>query len=268
MTAFMSHLAFEFKSGLRNSTLLLMNYLFPLGFYVMMGLIMTQINPGFTEVMVPAMIIIAFLASTVLGLPGPLVESREAGIFRTFKISGVPAFSILVIPALTTVIHSLIVAAIIVITAPIFGGALPESWGGLIVVALSSAFAFGAIGALIGAVAQGSRATVLLPQLIFLPSMLLGGLMMPLDILPESVRPFAFLLPPAHSMQAFQGLAYAQDTVFDPRASLLVLLISGALALGLAVYLFNWDSKNKVRRGHPVMAAAAWIPYIVALILA
>ena len=51
MTALIHHFTFEFKTGLRNSTLLLMNYLFPLAFYAMMGLVMTQINPLFRESM-------------------------------------------------------------------------------------------------------------------------------------------------------------------------------------------------------------------------
>jgi ABC-2 type transport system permease protein len=263
----MSHLVFEFRSGLRDANLLLMNYLFPLGFYVMMGLIMTEINPGFTEVMVPAMIIVGFMASTVLGLPGPLVESREAGVFRTFKICGVPAFAILTMPAVTTIFHALIVAAIIVATAPLLGGGPPQNWGGFILVTVSSALAFGAIGALIGVISKDSRATVLLSQLIFLPSMLLGGLMMPLEFLPESIQPFTAVLPPAHAMQAFQGIAYAQETVLEPWRSLIVLWVSGILAFGLAIYLFNWDSKNQVQRGHPLMAAIAWVPYVAVLLL-
>jgi ABC-2 type transport system permease protein len=264
MSAFLTHLVFEFRSGLRNPMLLLMNYLFPLGFYVMMGLIMTQVNPRFTEVLVPAMVIVGLMASTILGLPGPLVESREAGVFRTFKISGVPAFAILAMPVVTTIFHALIVAAVVVITGPVFDGATPRNWGGMALVTFACAFAFGAIGALIGVVAQDSRATVLLSQLIFLPSMLLAGLMMPLEILPESVRPVTALLPPTHAMQAFLGLAYEQNTVFDPQTSLFVLLASGAIAFGLAVYLFNWDSKNQTRRGHPLMAIIAWLPYVVA----
>jgi ABC-2 type transport system permease protein len=40
MNAFAHHFSFEFKTGLRNPTLMLMNYLFPLGFYAMMGLVM------------------------------------------------------------------------------------------------------------------------------------------------------------------------------------------------------------------------------------
>ena len=47
MNAFATHFAYEFKTGLRNPSLLLMNYLFPLGFYALMGLVMTQINPVF-----------------------------------------------------------------------------------------------------------------------------------------------------------------------------------------------------------------------------
>jgi len=68
MTAFAQHFVFEFKTGLRNPNQLLLNYLFPLGFYALMGLVMTQINPGFAETMVPAMVVFAIMASTILGL--------------------------------------------------------------------------------------------------------------------------------------------------------------------------------------------------------
>jgi len=37
MTAFVNHFVFEFKTGLRNSNLLLMNYLFPLAFYAILN---------------------------------------------------------------------------------------------------------------------------------------------------------------------------------------------------------------------------------------
>ena len=89
---------FEFKTGIRNKNLLLMNYLFPLGFYLMMGFIMPEINPFFRETMIPAMVTFAILAATLLGLPDPLVNARETGIFRSYKINGVPAFHILFIP--------------------------------------------------------------------------------------------------------------------------------------------------------------------------
>jgi ABC-2 type transport system permease protein len=268
MTAFARHFMFEFKTGLRNSTQLLMNYLFPLAFYAMMGLVMTQINPLFTATMIPAMVVFVAMVSSLLGLPGPLVESREAGIYRSFKINGVPALSILSIPALSTIFHVLIVSTIITLTgAPLFGGVTPESWGGFVLVTLAVIFAFGGIGTLIGVVATGSRSTVLWSQLIFLPSMLLGGLMMPLDVLPASVRPVSMLLPATQAMQAYLGLAYRQDTAIDPRISIAVLVAGGVLAFGLAIYLFNWDSHNNARRGHPLMALLAVAPYAIGAFL-
>ncbi len=269
MNAFATHFAFEFKSTLRNPTQLLMNYLFPLAFYAMMGLVMVQINPGFTDIIIPALVIFTIMVGTVLGLSAPLVESREAGIYRSFKINGVPALSILAIPTLSTVFHTLIVSALIALSGgPFFGGATPSNWGAFVMVTLGTAFCLGSLGALIGVVATGSKSTVLLSQGIFLPSMLLGGLMMPLSVLPESVHFVSGLLPTTYAMQAMDGLAYARETIFNPAISLGVLGASGLVSAFLALYLFNWDSRNNSRRGNPLMALLAILPFIAGTLLA
>jgi len=268
MNAYLVHFAFEFKTGLRNATLLMMNYLFPLGFYVLMGLVMTQVNPAFRETMIPALVIFIALASTVLGLPSPLVEQREAGIFRTYKINGVPAPAILIIPALSTIFHAAIASGIMVATAgPLFGASLPTNWGAFVLVSLLTIAAFGALGALIGVASANSRATVLWSQLIFLPSMLIGGLMLPLSLIPKAMLPFSALLPPAHAMQALVGLAYGQETVLNQTVSVGVLLATVLLGFGLSIYLFDWDRVNRARRGHPLMALLVLVPYVVGMFL-
>lgn len=268
MNAYLVHFAFEFKTGLRNATLLMMNYLFPLGFYVLMGPVMTQVNPAFRETMIPALVIFIALASTVLGLPAPLVEQREAGIFRSYKINGVPAPAILIIPALSTSFHAVIATAIMVATAgPLFGTRLPTDWGMFILLSLLTIAAFAGLGALIGVASANSRATVLWSQLIFLPAMLIGGLMMPLSFIPSAMRPVSALLPPTHAMQALVGLAYGQETVFNPTASAVILLATALLGFGLAAYLFDWDRINRARRGHPLMAFLVLAPYVVGAFL-
>ncbi len=268
MNAYLVHFAFEFKTGLRNATLLMMNYLFPLGFYVLMGLVMTQVNPAFRETMIPALVIFIALASTVLGLPSPLVEQREAGIFRSYKINGVPAPAILVIPALSTSFHAVIATGIMVATAgPLFGAGMPTNWPAFILVSLLTIAAFAALGALIGVASANSRATVLWSQLIFLPAMLIGGLMLPLSLIPPAMRPFSGLLPPTHAMQALVGLADGQETVWNPVISAGVLLATALLGFGLAIYLFDWDRVNRARRGHPAMALLVLAPYVAALFL-
>jgi ABC-2 type transport system permease protein len=267
MTAFAQHFAFEFKVGLRNPALLFLNYVFPLAFYALMGTVMTKINPGFTGTLLPAMVIFACMTGTLLGLPNPLVDSREAGIYRSFKINGVPAASILAIPAITTALHALIVSAIIALTAPsLFKGEPPADWAAFAAITVLAAFTCSALGALIGVVSANTQATVLWAQAIFLPSMLVGGLMMPLNLLPVSIRSFAALLPTTQAMQALLGLAYGQETVFAPLTSAGILLATGLLAFGLAIYLFNWDSRNSSRRGHPALALLVLVPALVGLL--
>lgn len=269
MTAFLNHFAFEFKTGLRNPTSMLMNYLFPLAFYVMMGAVMIPINPGFADYMIPAIVLVAIMAATLLGLPGPLVESRDAGIYRSFKINGVPVLSILSIPVFSSIFHALIAAVIITLTAgPVFSAQNPQNWVAFSLITLLSAFTFAAIAALIGVISNGTRATVLWSQLIFLPSMLIGGLMMPLSILPASIQPISGLLPTSYAMQAYQGLAFHSETVFDPWISTAVLAAGGLVAFALAILLFRWDSTIRARRGHPLLALLAIVPYIAGILFA
>ena len=267
MSAFTSHFSFEFRTGIRDRILLLMNYLLPLGLYFMLGFLLTELNPFFDEIVIPAMIVIAILFSEIIGLPNPLLAAREAGIFRSYKINGVPAVSILAIPALTTILHTMVVAVVITATAPLLFGALPiVNWSGFIVFFLLAAFSHAGLGMLISVVSSSTRTVVLWSQLILLPSMMMG-VMIPLSDLPAAFGKAALLLPATHAMNAFQGLAQNQVTAFDPLWSVLILLAGGILSFGLANYLFCWDSHNKTRRGHPALALLALLPYVLGMIL-
>jgi len=267
MNAFIHHFSFEFRSGIRNKQLLLMNYLFPLGFYLLMALIMPGINPLFLASMVPALVVFAVLASTLLGIPDPLVNARENGIFRSYKINGIPALSILIIPALTTALHITIASAIIVITGPLlFKAAAPVNWLNFVVVYLALLVACTGISVLIGVVSASSRMTVLWSQLIFVPSMLVGGLMLPYSMLPEAAQKLGQILPATHAMNAFNGLAMGAAAGFSPWGSVAVLVASGLLAFSLAIFLFSWDSRNTRRRANVLLAFLVLLPNLLGIL--
>jgi len=269
MTAFINHFLFEFRTGIRNKQLLLMNYLFPLGFFLMMGFVMAGINPLFLDTMTPAMAIFAVLAATLLGIPDQLVNARENGIFRSYKINGIPSISILVIPALTTLLHLVIVTVIITAASPLlFNAPSPVNWLSYILVFVAFAVAMAGISVLIGVVAPNSRVTVLYSQLFFIPSIMLAGMMFPYDMLPDAAGKIAQLLPATQAMNAFKGLAMGGVADFAPWGSVITLFASGVLAFVLAVYLFSWDSRNSERRGHPLLALLVLLPNVIALLLA
>ena len=268
MTALATHTLIELRGSLRNRQLLFLIYAFPLAFYALMGLVMTGINPMFTETMIPAMIIFAVMITTLMGLPDPIVHARDAGIYRSYKIFGVPAANILFAPALTANLHIAVVANIIAWTAgPLFGAQGPTNVLGFVVVTVATALTFTGLGVLIGVVSSSARAGLLLSQLIFLPSMLVSGLMIPYDVLPTSAQGLALLLPTTYAMNAYTGLAYGVQTSLSAGLSLAILLAGGLLAMVLAVLLFNWDRNNRTARLHPIFALLAAVPYIVGSML-
>ncbi len=268
MNAFVHHFVSEFRAGIRHKQLLLMNYLFPLGFYLLMGFIMAEINPTFQEDMIPAMIVFALLAATLMGIPLALVTAREKGIFRSYKIYGVPPTSILTIPALTTSLHLLIVAAFITLSASfLFDAPPPENWLNFVAIFVVMVIACTGISVLIGVVSSNSRVAILWAQLVFILSTLLGGIMIPHRQLPDATRKISKLLPATHAMNAFNSLAMGKEADFSPWGSVVVLLFGGLLAFALAVYLFNWDRHTAMRRGRPLLGLLALLPFAASIFL-
>jgi ABC-2 type transport system permease protein len=258
MNAFINHFPFEFRTGIRNKTLLMLTYLSPLAVYVMLGALMTAVNPTFRETMIPAMIVFGILSGTLLSLPDSLVTARKAGIFRSYKV----------IPALSVFLHLMVIAAIISISAPfLFHAPLPVDWPNFALVFVLMVAACAGLSVLIGVISSSSQMTVLWAQLIFLPSMILGGLMLPTSILPKALGKIALILPTTYAMNAFRGLAMNLPADFDPLWSVIILLAGAILGFGLAIYLFNWDSSDAGQRKRAPWALIALLPYVLGVFL-
>ncbi|MGE5607061.1 MAG: ABC transporter permease, partial [Bacteroidota bacterium] len=215
MKAFMNHLGFEFKSVIRDKSLLLMNYLFPLIFYLMMAAIMPGIYPAFGKTLIPGMVVFTVMVSTLLGMPNPIVHFREKGIYRSYKIYGVPLHSVLAMPVITTMIHVTIVSLFIVVTGAFFFKAqMPSHPLNFLGVYLILLFTFTGLGLLLGVSSPNGRITVLLAQLVFLPSMILGGIVMPTSVLSGATQKVARILPTTYAIDALKCQAFQEKALF------------------------------------------------------
>jgi ABC-2 type transport system permease protein len=165
---------------------------------------------------------------------------------------------------LSSVVHIILVSLIITVTAgPLFKAGIPVHWGYFALILLLSAFNLASLGMLIGVVSPDTRSIVLFSQSIFLPSMILGGLMIPSDMLPPALYRISLLLPISYAMNAWRGLAFGMTTTFEPRWAVLALLGSALIAFILAIYLFNWDSKNKQPGRRSLLGLLALLPFIL-----
>jgi ABC-2 type transport system permease protein len=266
MKAFIHHLAYDFKTGIRDRSKLLMFYLFPLVFFALIGALMSSVNPGFKQIMIPAMALFAYMCSALLTLPTMLVNAREAGVFRSYRINGVPSASILSIPVIGTAVHMIVITVIVVFLGMrIFNGIPPANLAGFAAAAALSYLAYAGIGVLIGVAAGNHTVSTLLAQLVFIPSIMLGGLMVPSSMLPAGLQRISLLLPAAHAMKVFAGLGMPGGGAV-PWSSIVVLAASAALSFGLAAMLFEWDTRSSQPSRKAFAAILGILPFAAAVL--
>jgi ABC-2 type transport system permease protein len=266
MKAFIHHLAYDFKTGIRDKSKLLMNYLFPLVFFALVGGFMTAVNPFFKETMLPAMLLFAYMSSALLTLPSIFLEARESGIFRSYRINGVPSVSIISIPVIGTAVHMAVVSVIMSLAGiALFGGKAPTNVAGYAAAAVLAYLTMSGLGVLIGIAANNTNISTLLAQLVYIPSIILGGLMVPASVFPSGFRRISLLFPATHAMRVFADLGNGQVSE-GFWISIAVLGVSILLDFALAALLFQWDSRksNPSRKAYIALLAAT--PFLIATV--
>lgn len=244
MKAFMKHIWLQFKMDFREKNMLMTFYLVPLVFYAVMGAVFSSINPQAKETLAATMSIFAATMGAVLGIPTPILKMREAGTLRAYHVNGIPGPAILLSHGLSAFFHLCIVTAIITFSAPLFfGAARPDNYlvfTGILMLMICASIA---IGLFIGVMAKNSTTSIMLSQLVFLPSLLLGGLMFPATMLPEPLLYLGRVLPATHAMQALSGLAYHLTPNIEPLIALFVMVAITVIIGALTALRFSIINK-------------------------
>ena len=235
MKAFLIHLKIQLLMDIRNRGTLLTFYLIPMVFYMVMGSVFSSIMPAARQTLGASMSIFAVTMGAVLGLPPTLVHMRESGTLRAYRVSGIPGWSVLLTKAASAFINLLVVFIIITFTAPVlFKAEIPGSWASYLLTMVLIIMASIVLGLLVGVVARSQSMATLLSQAIFLPSLLLGGIMFPAEMLPETFQWLGRLFPATHAMQSFLAGSFGMT------ASLPLFLSNAAIAgIGLIAMLLT-----------------------------
>ncbi len=88
------------------------------------------------------------------------------------------------------------------------------------------------------------------------------------DLLDTLIK-FGFILP-VEDGDKFTMTPAGSDLISPkplqpPWASIIILFFSRLLSFGFANFLFSWDNQNTTRRGHPLLAVFAWLPYVLSV---
>ncbi len=196
MNCFLYSLVLQWKLNIRSKSLLVTFYIVPLIFFLIMGGIFTSVIPEMGSTLIQSMIVMSVSMGAFLGLPPSLVEIYGSDIKKIYNANGVPIYLGLVTILLSAFVHLMMTCIVILLLAPIlFKASLPTqlpifllSLTIYIIVSLS-------IGCILGLTLKNQAKLTMLAQLVFLPSIMLSGIMFPISLLPDFLQVIGHVFP-------------------------------------------------------------------------
>lgn len=199
--SFLFHqIGLQWKLDMRSKTLLVTFYAVPLAFFLMMGSIFTSVVPDMQ--LIPSMIVMGVSMGAYIGFPPTLLETYHTDVKKSYTANGIPLFMGILSIFISAFIHLFVMSLLIFLLAPIlFDASLPAnvplfflSLALYILVSLST-------GCILGLAVKNQAKLTMFSQLVFLPSIMLSGIMFPSDLLPRFLQSAGKLFPSSWGYQ-------------------------------------------------------------------
>ncbi len=233
MNSFLYSLTLQWKLDIRSKSLLVTYYIVPLIFFLLMGGIFTFVMPEMGSTLIQSMIVMSVSMGAFLGLPPSLIETYGSDIKKIYKANGVPIHLGLVTMVLSAFIHLMITCMVILLLAPIlFKANLPSQFLLFFLALAIYIFVSLSIGSILGLTVNNQAKLTMIAQLVFLPSIMLSGIMFPISLLPD------FLQVIGHVFPAYWGYRLMLDKGLR-LANLWYLILLTCIAVLTCILLMN-----------------------------
>lgn len=236
------------RQFLRDRMAILFTVLLPLALAGFFGLIFAGdetvqtggIPPA--QLYVPGMLALAILWLGVFGTAPPLVQLREAQVLRRIRATPLPLSTLLGAQVAFRVTTGLVQAALLIVYGLlVYRMQIAGSWPLLVLAAALGALVFVTIGLLLTGLARSSEAVIALGQVVQFPMMFLSGVLFPLEMLPEFLRPVAGAIPLTYLNDALQQTMLGAPPMYPLWLDFAVLAGVLAVVAGLAAWRFRWE---------------------------
>lgn len=202
MKSFLYTLYLKTKLDIKSSDILITYYLVPLVFFGFMGAVFTSTMPEAKNTIIASMTIFAITMGAFIGTPGSIIEYFKNDLRKSFKCAGIPLWTIVVSSVISGFVNLLVISVIIYFVSPIaFDAVKPNNilvyLLGFMVFLLATIL----IGIILGLYSKSTSKLTMYSQMLFLPSMMLSGIMFPSDLLPGPLEYIGLILPATHGMK-------------------------------------------------------------------
>jgi len=257
LNGWIRHFLLTIYLNFHNPQAIVYGYLVPVFFLVAFGSVFRADTPPLLAQM-GQIVTITILGGACFGFPTALVAEREQGIWRSYRLLPIPipwlVFSAMMARVLIVASAVLIQVAI---ARAVYGTPLPTHPAAAALAFLFVTGAFLGIGLLIAALADNVPAVQALGQCIFLPMIMIGGVGVPLAVLPVWAQRIAGFMPGRYAVEVLQPCFDALHGFRGAGFRLVALTVIG-LAAGVAgTKLFRWEAGRRIARPARWWVAAA-----------
>jgi ABC-type multidrug transport system permease subunit len=264
MNGLLHHMSLSLRLNFRSIQALVYGYIFPILFLLGFGSIYSKENPPLQNEL-GQLLTVTILSGACFGMPTSMVSERERGVWRRYRLlpsaTGGIVLSAMVVRCLIVFIAFVMQ---IVLAHFIYKTHWPAHPWMLVGIFFFVTFAFLGLGLVIAMLADNVPAVQALGQAIFLPMIMIGGVGIKLDQLPEWARHVAAFLPGLYSVDAIDAALHDKAASFAVplHFCLIALTVIGLAGLLAGRQMFRWDAAQKMRgsaRGWVLVALGAWV---------
>ncbi len=239
MMAFLYEIWIHWKLNVRSKEFLVHFYIVPFIFYLFIGGIFTAINPEAYRTLIPAMTVFGVTMGGVLGFPYSLVEFYGSENKKAYQAAHIPLWTAAAGNFLSSMLNLFLMSMLIFATAPLlFHAPLPQNPANYFITLILLIAASLGIGMVFGLFLKSASKLGMAAQLVFLPSVMLSGIMFSPAFLPGFLQSLGKLLPATWGYEAM-----CESEIRAGKLIPLLLIITGAALL--SIWKLQRIKKNK-----------------------
>lgn len=199
----------------------------------------------YIDFLVPGILAMSIMTSSLFGLSSTFVSYRERGILRRIKATPFPLWSFIGARIFTQVLIAIAQAAILVTLAVVlFDVKVAGDIFSLIVLIALGSLAFLAIGFFISGIARNQEVADSVANAVSFPMMFLGGVFFPVDMAPAWLQPVTKIIPLTYFANGLRDIMVQGNTLLNVWTSAAIMAATAAIALALAVRFFRWEAQK------------------------
>lgn len=232
MRGFLYGITLQWKLDMRSKSLLVACYIVPLIFFLLMGGIFTSVMPEMEITLIQSMIVMSVSMGAFIGMPPSLIETYGSDIKKMYRANGVPVYLGLITTLVSAFLHLLLTGIAIVMLAPIlFDATLPSDLPAFFLALVIYIIVSLSIGSVLGLTIKSQAKLTMVAQLVFLPSIMLSGILFPGSLLPDGLEKIGRIFPAPWGFQLMLNHGFCYDNLWY----MALLFIVAVIVCGIAV---------------------------------